>query len=35
MKELEVDSIKSPKGKDKWSKRAVQSTLTNEKYMVM
>lgn len=33
MKELASESIKSPKGKDKWSKRTIQNILTNEKYI--
>lgn len=31
--ELENSNIKSPKGKDKWSKRTIQKILTNEKYI--
>lgn len=31
--ELENSNIKSPKSKDKWSKRTVQKILTNEKYI--
>ena len=30
IKELEYKNIKSSKGKDKWSKRAIQTILTNE-----
>jgi len=33
IKELECKNIKSSKGKDKWSKRAIQTILTNEKYI--
>jgi len=33
IKELATNSIKSPKGKDKWSKRTIQNILTNEKYI--
>lgn len=33
IKELAINSIKSPKGKDKWSKRTIQKFLTNEKYI--
>lgn len=32
IRELEKRNIKSPKGKDTWSKLAIQSLLTNEKY---
>jgi site-specific DNA recombinase len=33
IRELEKKSIKSPQGKDTWSKRAIQTVLTNEKYI--
>lgn len=33
MKELAYDNIKSPTGKEKWSKRAIQTMLNNEKYI--
>jgi site-specific DNA recombinase len=33
IRELEKRNIKSPQGKDTWSKRAVQTLLTNEKYI--
>jgi len=33
MKELACNNIKSPTGKEKWSKRTIQTMLTNEKYM--
>lgn len=33
MKELADNNIKSPTGKDKWSKRTIQNMLTNEKYI--
>ncbi|WP_243122770.1 recombinase family protein [Haloimpatiens lingqiaonensis] len=33
MKELVTESIKSPTGKDKWSKRTIQRMITNEKYI--
>lgn len=33
IRELEDRNIKSPQGKDTWSKRAVQTVLTNEKYI--
>ncbi|WP_341478095.1 recombinase family protein [Clostridium sporogenes] len=33
MKELASSSIKSPTGKDTWSKRSIQKMLTNEKYI--
>ncbi|MDD2619994.1 MAG: recombinase family protein [Syntrophomonadaceae bacterium] len=33
IRELEKRNIKSPQGKDTWSKRAVQTVLTNEKYI--
>lgn len=32
VRELESRNIKSPQGKDAWSKRAIQTVLTNEKY---
>ena len=32
IRELEKKNIKSPLGKDTWSKRAIQTVLTNEKY---
>ncbi len=31
--ELENSSIKSPTGKEKWSKRTIQKILINEKYI--
>ncbi|MCB2354417.1 recombinase family protein [Clostridium estertheticum] len=33
IKELSCTDIKSPQGKDKWSKRTIQTMLTNEKYI--
>lgn len=33
IKELATDDIKTPTGKDKWSKRTIQKILTNEKYI--
>jgi len=33
IRELGKRNIKSPKGKDNWSKRAIQTVLTNEKYI--
>ena len=33
IRNLECVNIKSPMGKDKWSKRAIQTILTNEKYI--
>lgn len=33
IKELSCTNTKSPQGKDKWSKRAIQTMLTNEKYV--
>lgn len=33
IKELAYNNIKSPTGKEKWSKRTIQTMLTNEKYM--
>ena len=33
IRELEKRNIKSPQGKDRWSKRAIQTLLTNEKYI--
>ncbi|KGM94332.1 recombinase family protein [Clostridium botulinum] len=33
IRELECENIKSSQGKDKWSKRAIQTILTNEKYI--
>lgn len=33
MKDLEHNNIKSPTGKERWSKRTIQTMLTNEKYM--
>lgn len=33
MKEFASESIKSPTGKDRWSKRTIQKILTNEKYI--
>ncbi|HZJ77414.1 MAG TPA: recombinase family protein [Clostridia bacterium] len=33
IRELEKESIKSPQVKDTWSKRAIQTVLTNEKYI--
>lgn len=33
IRELEKRNIKSPQGKDTWSKRAIQTVLTNEKYI--
>lgn len=33
IRELESRDIKSPQGKDTWSKRAIQTVLTNEKYV--
>lgn len=33
MKKLAADGIKTPTGKDKWSKRTIQKILTNEKYI--
>ena len=33
MKELERLGIKSPTGKDKWSKRTIDVMLSNEKYI--
>lgn len=33
IRELENRNIKSPQGKDKWSKHAIQRILTNEKYI--
>lgn len=33
MKELATEGIKTPTGKDKWSKRTIQKILTNEKYI--
>jgi DNA invertase Pin-like site-specific DNA recombinase len=33
IRELENRNIKSPQGKDTWSKRAIQTVLTNEKYI--
>lgn len=32
IKELKAQDIKSPTGKDNWSKRAVETILSNEKY---
>ena len=32
MKELELQGIKSPTGKEKWPKRTIDVLLTNEKY---
>ena len=32
IRELESQGIKSPQGKDTWSKRSIQTILTNEKY---
>jgi site-specific DNA recombinase len=31
-RELEIRAIKSPTGKDKWSKRTIDTMLSNEKY---
>lgn len=33
VRELEKRNIKSPQGKENWSKRAIQTVLTNEKYI--
>lgn len=33
IRELETQGIKSPSGKDRWSKRAVETMIRNEKYM--
>lgn len=33
IRELELRNIKTPQGKDGWSKRAIQTILTNEKYI--
>lgn len=32
IKRLETNVIKSPKGKDRWSKKGIESTLTRRKY---
>lgn len=32
IKRLEINGIKSPKGKDRWSKKRIESTLTRQKY---